>query len=431
MSTRPGLSHRLTDAERNPEWIGAQGTLLDAVEAFRMNADLRLIPLLDPGGRPIGAIFEKDIRRLLLNPLGHELLRNPSINRDLAEHRRPCPIMELSEDIGALVDHCRRSDGREGMILTVNGRLFATLTNRRLLLLAAEHEQQAAAARLDRAERLAAAGVQFEVQAGALADQMVHLADSVQRLAEATAERAGVAGSQATSVAAAAVQTRDSLTHLADRGQGLAKSFDRIARNATQNRTTAGATAARVTDGGDRARQLLEAARSIDDVMAMVGNIAGTVNLLSLNATIEAARAGAAGQGFAVVAGEIRKLSDQTQEATQAIGSQVHALRNGIEMVAADYAEVVEAIASMAAGAAEIDEEVGKEVDTTRLIAHSVADAGQASITIEEAVSTIAESVRSASTSARELDRMATDLRGGASALGDSVSTFLNEVRAA
>jgi methyl-accepting chemotaxis protein len=165
--------------------------------------------------------------------------------------------------------------------------------------------------------------------------------------------------------------------------------------------------------------------------MTIVADIAGTVNLLSLNATIEAARAGDAGRGFAVVAGEIRKLSDETHEATQAIGSQVHALQSGIELVAADYAEVVEAIASMAAGAAEIDDAVGKEADTTRLIARSVADAGQASVTIEQAVSTIAQSVRSASTSARELDRMANDLRSGASALGESVSAFLQEVRAA
>jgi methyl-accepting chemotaxis protein len=431
MSTGATRAFQLTESERNPRWIDANGTLLQAVEAFQADTDLRLLPLLDPLGTPVGAIFEKDIRRLLLNPFGHALLRNPTINCNLSEHLRPCPTMELSDDIGALIDHYRRSNGREGMILTVGGKLYATLTNRRLLMLAAEHEYQAAQRRLARAERIAAAGSQFEVQAGALAQQMVQLANAVHRLAEATADRAGVAGRQATSVASAAVQTRDSLTQLADRGRGLASAFDRIETTVAGNRKIAGATAVRVKDGGERARELLDAARSVDQVMAIVADIAGTVNLLSLNATIEAARAGDAGRGFAVVAGEIRKLSDQTQEATQAIDSQVQALRSGIELVAADYAEVVEAIASMAAGAAEIDDAIGKEADTTRLIARSVADAGQASVTIEQAVSTIAQSVRSASTSARELDRMANDLRSGASALGESVSAFLQEVRAA
>ena len=427
----PAPSLCLTEEERNPKWIEANGTLLDAVEAFQSDADLRLLPILDREGRPTGAIFEKDVRRLVLNPFGHALLRNPSVNRNLAEHRRPCPVMELSDDVGSLITHYRRCDGREGMILTVGGRLYATLTNRRLLMLSAEHEHRASEARLRRAERISIAGVQFELQAGSLAEQMVQLANAVQRLAEATADRAGIAGRQATSVASAAVQTRDSLTHLADRGRGLAQAFGRIEQTVAGNRKIAGATATRVKDGGERARKLLEAARSIDAVMAMVAEIAGTVNLLSLNATIEAARAGDAGRGFAVVADEIRKLSDQTHEATQAIGTQIHALRSGIELVAADYSEVVEAIASMAAGVAEIDNAIGNEAGTTRLIANSVSDAGQASITIEQAVSTIAQSARSASTSARELDRLANDLRNGATELGTSVSDFLREVRAA
>ena len=431
MSTRAVLAVRLTEAERNPKWIGAHGTLLDAVDAFQSDTDLRLLPMLDSAGQPVGAIFEKDVRRLLLNPFGHALLRNPTFNRNLSEHRRQCPVTELNDDVGALIDHYRRSDGREGMILTLGGKLFATLSNRRLLMLAAEHEHAASRARLRRAERISEAGSQFELRAGALAEQMVQLADNVQHLAEATAERAGVAGNQATSVASAAGQTRDSLTHLADRGRGLALAFGRIEQTVVGNRKVAGETAARVRDGGERARELLEAARSIDNVMTIIGNIAGTVNLLSLNATIEAARAGDAGRGFAVVAGEIRKLSDQTQEATQAIGGQVHSMRSGIELVAADYAQVVEAIATMADGVAEIAEAIGKEADTARLIAHSVSDAGEASITIERAVSTIGQSVRSASSSAHELDHMASDLRSGASALGQSVSTFLDELRAA
>jgi methyl-accepting chemotaxis protein len=431
MLPRSDASIQLTEAERNPKWVSTNGTLLEAVEAFQADTDLRLLPLLDLHGRPVGAIFEKEVRRLLLNPFGHALLRNPYYNNNVREYVRACPVMELTSDVGALVEHYRQSDGKEGMVLTVGGRLYATLTNRRLLMLSAAHERAAASERLRKAERISAAGSDFEMRVGALSEQMVQLANSVQRLAEATADRAGIAGNQATSVAAAAVQTRDGLTHLADRGAGLAQAFERIVRNVAENRRIAAASAGRVADGGDRARQLLEAARSIDSVMGMVADIAGTVNLLSLNATIEAARAGEAGQGFAVVAGEIRKLSDQTQEATQAIGSQVNALRSGIEQAAADHAEVVDAIESMAAGAAEIDDEIGREADTTKLIARSVADAGVASVTIEEAVSTIVQSVRSASASARELDHLANDLRNGASALNDSVSSFLREVRAA
>lgn len=59
----------------------------------------------------------------------------------------------------------------------------------------------------------------------------------------------------------------------------------------------------------------------IDKIINTVLEIADETALLSLNASIESARAGEQGRGFQVIAGEIRKLADQSMVATREIGN--------------------------------------------------------------------------------------------------------------
>lgn len=110
----------------------------------------------------------------------------------------------------------------------------------------------------------------------------------------------------------------------------------------------------RQTETASRAvGELGDSLQSVAGVAEMIAGVARQTNLLALNATIEAARAGDAGKGFGVVAGEVKELANATSAATADITATIDRLRS-------DAAAMSTAISEVRSGMADIDEATGE-----------------------------------------------------------------------
>ncbi|KRB80986.1 chemotaxis protein [Sphingomonas sp. Root710] len=421
----------LPDRALTTQTIREDAELREAIALFRATPEIEALPVVDAEGHPVGAVLERDIRALLLNPFGHALLQNDSLYRQLDDFVRPLPIAEIDAGLGHFFALISQGQGYEALILTRQGRFAGAVNGRTLLRMAADREAVLGARRAARLRRIADASQAMRAEAAQMSHEIASASARLQDAAQDMSARAGEAGAKGLSVMAAATQAADNVGDIAAQGHQLAGELEILGREVAEARASTMRVGELIEDGGIRARQLSETTREIGEVVETIDRIARHINLLALNATIEAARAGEAGRGFAVVASEVKALAQQTRDAAGQVAQRILNVRNGVGSVAAGQAGIEAAVATLDGLASSIDEAVARNGAASQRISAKVRDAADANDHIRLQAADISATASDAATGSEAMISIARSLGTGADRLQRRLNVFLEDIGAA
>jgi methyl-accepting chemotaxis protein len=196
---------------------------------------------------------------------------------------------------------------------------------------AAAELAQLAASFAGAGERLEAAARATSAEAQATIDGVRQQVSDLARVQEAAAGAAAVA---------------DEVWVEAGRGVEVSRAVDEQGESLARNAQTLAAEIEGAMTTLDIVRGEVDAlvarGEEIERISSAINGIAFQTNLLALNAAIEAARAGAEGQGFAVLAEEVRQLAEDSGKSARDIGRLVGKIREEIERGGSALARVLE-----------------------------------------------------------------------------------------
>ncbi len=241
--------------------------------------------------------------------------------------------------------------------------------------------------------------------------QTTHAAEQMKQVSEVVARGAQEQAAAVARSSSLTAQISESIRQVAANAQTGAQGAAAAAAAAYAGTQTVAETIqgmdmikSRVDLSAEKVKEMGRRSEQIGVIVETIDNIASQTNLLALNAAIEAARAGKHGEGFGVVASEVRRLAELSSAATKEISELVH----GIQQTAS------EAVAAMDGGAQEVEAGVNR-----------THQAGQALANILSAVESVHQQVGQISAAAQQVNAATEALVSAMEAMGRLVQKNL------
>ena len=269
-------------------------------------------------------------------------------------------------------------------------------------------------------------------------DEILHLAQALQRMQAALAQTVTSVRGNAESVATASAQIAQGNQDLSSRTEQQASALQqtaaameelgttvRLNADHARNASTLSQAASQIAgQGGALVGQVVstmsgiqQSSRQIADIIGTIDGIAFQTNILALNAAVEAARAGEQGRGFAVVAGEVRALAQRSAAAAREIKALISA---SVERVESGHTVVAQAGQTMV----EIVASIQRVSDIVTAISAASSEQSQGVQQIGEAVTQMDQATQQNSALVEESAAAAESLRQQSQQLLQSVAVF-------